>query len=162
VKNIFLFLSLSFLALIFTACSSSDDSTEKLDSTTVTGKFIDDPVSGLSYKCSSGSTGVTDINGTYTCDEGDDVTFYLNSIELGTVAAQTTAITPYSLTPNDYTAALNLARLLQTLDTKESNGSIVIDTSLSSLVPNDVNFSSPSFETYVESSLGDITLVSTT
>ena len=38
---------------------------------TVTGQFIDTYVEGLSYTCSSGTTGVTNSAGEYTCNVGD-------------------------------------------------------------------------------------------
>ncbi len=125
----------------------------------VTGQFIDDPVEGLTYRCSSSITGITNSNGEYHCNQGDTVTFSLGGTVLGTVAAQTTVITPYSLFPNDFNAGLNIARLLQSIDADNdsSNGKIVIDSNF--ILPSQTNFSSSGFETVVESALS-INLVS--
>jgi len=116
-------------------------------------------VQGLNYSCSSGSTGVTNVSGEYTCNLGDAVTFMLGNISLGTIAAQTTAITPYTLFPSDTTAAINLARLLQSVNTRASNGTIIINDTLTAKLPSDTDFTNASFETATETALG-ITLVS--
>ena len=58
-------LALSLTVLLVGGCgSSSDVSSESIvSSTSVSGQFVDDPVSGLNYKCSSGTVGVTDSSG---------------------------------------------------------------------------------------------------
>ncbi|MBW2686634.1 MAG: hypothetical protein JRE19_12070, partial [Deltaproteobacteria bacterium] len=99
---VYLFLLL-VSSLFIVSCGSSEGSS------TTTGQFIDDPVQGLDYTCSSGSSGVTNGNGEYVCDAGDDVTFSLGSIVIGTVAVQAAAITPYSFFASDTEAAINLA-----------------------------------------------------
>jgi uncharacterized protein YjgD (DUF1641 family) len=119
----------------------------------VTGQFIDDPVQGLGYSCSSGLTGTTNSNGEYTCQQGDTVTFSLGGRTLGSVTAQTTVITPYSLFPTNTKAGLNVARLLQSIDAdnNSSNGIIVIDSNFT--LPSQTDFSSAGFETTLESAL---------
>jgi len=154
-KNYILSTILTVLLLTIGGCGSEDSS----DSVTVTGTFVDDLVEGLNYSCSSGSTGVTNASGEYTCNLGDDVTFMLGNISLGTVAAQTTAVTPYTLFPSDTTAAINLARLLQSVNTSASDGTIVINDTLTAKLPSDTDFTNASFETATETALG-ITLVS--
>ena len=139
---------------IFSGCSDGGGS-----NSAVTGTFIDDPVQGLGYTCSSGTTGITDVNGEYSCSVGDDVTYSINGVVIGSVSAQTTAVTPYSLFPNDYKAALNFARLLQSIDMGNVNGKIVIDTLKEQKIPSTIDFSSASFETLIETASG-ITLVS--
>ena len=149
------------ISIIFTACGggTSSDSATPQTATTVTGKFIDDPVQGLGYTCSSGTTGTTNSNGEYTCNVGDNVTFFINGVQLGTVSAQTTAVTPYSLFPNNNTASLNLARLLQSIDTGITNGNIVIDRVKENNIPLNTDFTNESFVPAIETALG-ITLVS--
>lgn len=129
--------------------------------TTITGQFIDDPVEGLIYTCSSGTSGITDTEGTYSCDAGDDVTFAIGTVYIGTIAAQSDMVTPYTLFPNDLDAALNLARLLQSMDAdgESGNGHIIIDESLSLLLPSDTDLSSSTFKHDIETTL-DITLIS--
>jgi hypothetical protein len=141
------------IGLLFSACGSTPGTSS------VTGQFIDSPVQGLGYTCSSGTTGTTNSNGEYTCNIGDNVTFKIASVVIGTIAAQTTQITPYSLFPNDTTAALNLARLLQSLDTLSTDSIIILDKVKESKIPVDTNFTSASFETKIENDL-NITLVS--
>ncbi|MEJ2050744.1 MAG: hypothetical protein P8Y60_13070 [Calditrichota bacterium] len=86
------------------------------------GQFIDSAVGGLTYTCSSGTSGVTDNNGLYICNTGDTVTFSINGFVIGsTIAAD--ILTPNSLGSNNE-QALNIAQLLQTLDidNNPSNG----------------------------------------
>jgi hypothetical protein len=102
---------------------------------------------------------VTDSSGEYTCDVGDDVTFSIGTVTIGTIAAQSGIITPYSLFPSDLDAALNLARLLQSIDTDPNDDIIVFDPDLVALLPDIIDFSSETFVADLESDLG-ITLVS--
>ena len=151
------------IALSFglTACSGGgggDSSSPSIG--TITGTFVDDPVQGLDYNCSSGRSGTTNPVGQYTCSIGDDVTFRLGGLSLGTIAAQITPITPYTLFPTNTTAAINLARVFQTIDTGATNGRIIIDDTLASKLPLATDFTSATFETATETALG-ITLVST-
>ena len=146
------------LVLGLSACSGGGGSSTP-STATVTGTFIDDPVQGLNYSCSAGTTGVTNASGEYTCNVGDNVTFRLGNISLGTISAQTTAITPYVLFPTNTTAAINLARLLQSIDTGAVNGSIVINSTHAANIPANTDFTNASFETATETALG-ITLVS--
>ncbi len=140
----------------------SDDTSSR--PSTVTGQFIDAAaVEGLTYSCSSNTSGVTDANGSYTCDIGDDVTFSMGAVILGSVAAQSGVITPYVLFPEDLDAALNLARLLQSVDSdgEPTNGVVSIDGALASLLPVNTDLTSLTFESSVESAL-DIVLISAT
>ncbi|MCG6202296.1 PKD domain-containing protein [Psychromonas antarctica] len=127
--------------------------------TSVTGQFVDDPVSGLTYTCSSGLVGSTDIEGKYTCENGDNVTFYIGKLVIGTVTAGAGIVTPYSLFPSNLDAALNLARLLQSFDTNTSDDTITLDVVLVDLLDVNTDFTSPTFAADVESDLA-ITLVS--
>jgi hypothetical protein len=80
------------------------------------GRFIDASVKGLGYACqTSARTGVTDLNGIFTCNEGEAIAFYIADNHIGTVLTQE-IVTPYTLFPNNQEAAINLAQLLQTLD----------------------------------------------
>ena len=153
--------------LLLTGCGgggSSDNSDPVDPPITVTGQFVDAAVKGLGYDCSSGSTGLTDQNGWYTCNEGDDVTFSLGSVTIGnTIAATASIITPLDLfsTENDNTAATNFARLLQSLNLSQNvNPDLIdIDIALVNLIPAGLDFTATSFDADVETALG-ITLVS--
>ena len=157
-----LLFALSF-SLVVSGCGSSggdDYIIAPPAASSVTGEFIDDPVQGLNYSCSSGAVSVTNIDGEFTCNVGDDVTFSIGDMIIGTVAAKSGIITPYSFFPNDRISALNLARLLQSLDVDTSDSIIIMDEALVALLPADLDFSSATFEFEVEGALG-ITLVST-
>ncbi len=167
-KGIIYLFILIFSLLILVSCGGGSDD-ENIDAgnniddnnaTTITGQFIDEPVQGLNYNCSSGTLGVTNSNGEYTCNTGDNVTFFLGSISIGTVVVQS-VISPYLLFENDIDAAINLARLLQSIDSDgDINNSVtVIDDSLIALLPANTDFSSPAFAADTEAAL-NITLVS--
>ncbi|MDD2789139.1 MAG: PKD domain-containing protein [Sulfurimonas sp.] len=149
-----LFMAL-LLGLFIGACSSGGGSSD----TSVTGTFVDDPVEGLNYTCSSGATGVTNADGQYSCSIGDNVTFSIGTVNIGTIVAQTEIITPYSFFPGDLDSALNLARLLQSIDSTPDDGLITLNPTLVALLPVSTDFSSVDFENDVETALG-VTLVS--
>ena len=161
-KNILSIVTSLTVAIVFSACSGGGgSSSDPVTAATVTGQFIDAPVQGLGYICSSSSgvRGATNSNGEYVCNVGDNVTFFIGSVNIGTVAAQTAAITPYTLFPNNVDAAINLARLLQSLDTDTADAVISVDTVLEANIPTTTDFTATSFETSMEAALG-ITLVS--
>ena len=108
-----------------------------------TGLFVDDLVLGLDYTCSSGTSSETTAGGQFTCPEGDDITFWLGSNELGPVPVAYTIISPLLLFSEDGIAAINLARLLQSLDSDllPDNGVIVIDDALVADLPANLDFS---------------------
>ncbi len=99
--------------------SSSDNNApqvEEVDEVLQSGRFIDASVQGLGYVCqTSGRTGSTDANGIFTCNVGEAVAFYISDNYIGSALVQDT-ITPYTLFPNNPDAVINLAQLLQTLD----------------------------------------------
>jgi len=102
---------LIFSVILVTACSDNSDSSPK----TITGEFIDSKVEGLSYKCSSGDEALTDKLGRFTCKTNDIISFSINSYELGSTTVAE-LISPKTLYPDDATKSLDLAQLLQTLD----------------------------------------------
>ena len=67
---------------------------EENQTPTVSGQFIDEPVEGLIFECSSGLSGATDSNGTFTCHEDDTVTFKIGSVILGSSVVKD-IITPF-------------------------------------------------------------------
>jgi hypothetical protein len=156
-------ISLGLVITLLSACGGGGgggSSTGGGGSNTITGVFVDDPVAGLSYSCSSGASGVTNNQGEYTCNVGDMVTFSIGDLVIGTVEA-TSVVTPYTLIPNDRDAAINLARLLQSLDQDNLTGRITLDTALTPLIPADLDFTSATFVETAQSALG-IELVSET
>lgn len=162
-------LLLSTLLLLLSGCggSASDalsqedqgDASPISQADVTVGRFIDDPVEGLGYRCSSGTSGYTDHEGLYRCESDDDVTFFIGSFVIATVAIQSTT-TPYDLFPNDLDASLNLARLLQSIDADgdPANGVLSIDETLGELLSDETDLRSKTFEQDIEEDL-DIGLI---
>ena len=152
-KNL-IFIVLMALGFVFTSCGGGgggDSAPATLPtSTTITGIFLDDPVEGLDYECSSGTVGVTNAKGEYTCMIGDNVTFTLGNVTLGETYSSS-IITPYTLFPSDKDGATNLVRLLHSIDENNSAGQILIGKNF--ILPTDLNFSSPTFDNDVSSSI---------
>jgi len=98
---------------ILPACSNTNSS-----DTNKTGKVIDSLVSGLSYETPTYS-GETDASGHFRYFEGEDVTFRIGDIVLGT-ARSAAVITPIEMVSAEYSATdptvTNIARLIQSLD----------------------------------------------
>lgn len=100
--------------------NSSDDDTGQGDQTTTqTGVFVDSAVGNVDYETSSGESGTTNADGEFQFVEGDTVTFSIGDLTFPGTAARET-ITPLELAgttdPNNR-QVVNIARLLQTLDT---------------------------------------------
>ena len=130
--------------------SSEDNSTSIA---LVNGRFLDDYVQGLDYSCSSGESNTTTEEGYFTCPEGENVTFYLSSVPFGMLLIENKTVTPYSFFDGNITAAVNLARLLQTLDDNTTEDRININKTLEALLPDDLNFTSDTFESDVQEAL---------
>ncbi len=85
--------------------------------TSKTGVFIDAPVVNLAYETSSGITGVTDSEGHYRYNPGDNVVFKLGDMILNKPIPASDILTPIDLADNNTTVATNLALIFQNLDT---------------------------------------------
>ena len=114
---------LACAVLGLTACggggsSSSDNNDAGSPAQTAQGVFIDSAVEGLEF-ASGQSSGVTDVNGTFTYEAGNSITFRVGDIEIGSATGGDT-LTPLSLVTGavDETdpQVVNIARFLQTLD----------------------------------------------
>jgi len=128
---------LSAIALAFlVGCGSSGGSSDSSSNVTLKGTFIDSPVQGLKYETSSGISGITDENGTFTYKKGDNVTFEVGNVVLGSSLGNS-IITPYDLA-NDTNTAINIAYFLQNLD---SDGNVSNGIQL----PIDINISNVDF-----------------
>lgn len=123
-RKVGLSLVLASSMLLFNACGNGGSTTPTAKD--VKGQFIDAPVSGLKYECDkSALKGETNANGEYTCKEGDRVSFFVGKYKIGSTTASTGITTPYSLYPEDVQSAINVAQLLQTLDS-DGDGVIAI------------------------------------
>lgn len=152
-------LALAGVILVLNGCGgggsdTSTNSTQASKDTTITGTFVDSAVSGLNYSCSSGTNGITDAKGEFTCPIDDNVSFTLGGILLGSTSV-VEVITPYSLFSDDI-AALNLAQFLQTLDSDgdPSNGISPNPTLLAKLSGKTLDFTDSNFDTIFQTILG--------
>ena len=109
--------------------------------TTITGVFLDSPVSGLRYKCVNYSNsplkyayGITNTLGEFTCENSSTISFFITDetnrtiLDLG-YAKIATIITPLDLSEFLYAQdkeILNVLQLLQTLD-RDKNATNGID-----------------------------------
>lgn len=88
-----------------------------------TGQFVDSPVAGLEYTRSSAGTDVflTNENGQFSYLDGETVTFSIGQYTIGSAQGKST-VSPRDL--GSETGAVNVARVLQTLDEDQdpSNG----------------------------------------
>jgi hypothetical protein len=107
-------------AAMLTACGGSNDTPQ------LAGKFLDSAVEGLDYKGSSGTVGTTDVQGGFSCKDGETLTFAVGGVVLGTASCQAT-VTPMALASSGNTlndAVVNRLVALQVLDEDDdpSNG----------------------------------------
>ncbi|MEG3640982.1 cadherin-like domain-containing protein [Magnetococcus sp. PR-3] len=105
----------------------------------LSGNFVDSAVEGVNFSTSSGQTGTTDTEGTFTYLSGSDtITFTLGGVTLGSGAADS------DLTPTDLVAdasnytdgeVTNILRFLQTLDSdKNPDNGITIDETMRTIM----------------------------
>lgn len=110
--------------------SDSDDDEDKKGLVIVAknGRFVDAPVMGVNYE--SGSlTGITGENGQFQYEPGNTVRFYIGDIGLGRAVQGKSIVTPLDLVEDgtsDSTAVINIARLLQSLDSQPGDDVITI------------------------------------
>ena len=92
------------------------------------GRLIDAPVEGVSYQ--SGSlAGITGSSGEFQYEVGNTIRFFIGDIALGRAVRGKSVITPLDLVVDgatDTPAVINIARLLQSLDSDPGDGVITI------------------------------------
>ena len=119
----------------FNASSGDDsrDSDKKDENAGLTvvvddGRLIDAPVEGVSYQ--SGSlAGITGSSGEFQYEVGNTIRFFIGDIALGRAVRGKSVITPLDLVVDgatDTPAVINIARLLQSLDSDPGDGIITI------------------------------------
>lgn len=92
------------------------------------GSFGDPPVEGVSYE-SGALSGVTDSNGEFQYETGKTVRFFIGDVGLGETVSGKSVITPQDLVVEgapDSPAAINISRLLQSLDSDLDDDVITI------------------------------------
>ncbi|MEA3315827.1 MAG: hypothetical protein U9Q30_08235, partial [Campylobacterota bacterium] len=109
---------------------SSDSSADEL----LTAVLVDGVVEGVAYETTSGVTGTTDASGNFSFREGDDVTFSVGGVTLGTATSEDIAeghtflqdIADVDRTDLNDEYLENMATFLQSVDTPDSGDNIVI------------------------------------
>lgn len=132
-------------SLLLAACGGGGTPSNPTPPTgSLSGILTDAAVQGVSYRTSSGVTGVTGANGQYNYNPGDTVQFTLGGLTLGNVTA-TGIISPIQLAAGDTNKLNNLLVLFQSLDTdgNPSNG-ITIPAASAAAVSTTVNLSQSS------------------
>ena len=72
--------------LLLSGCGggSSDDTITTTSIISTSGQLVDNYVADVNYTCADGTTGLTDINGSFTC-QTLPVTFQISGLKLGTI-----------------------------------------------------------------------------
>lgn len=165
-----------FAALTMTACGGGSSTapasptennpiTNPINSDNLqTGRFVDSAVAGLQYATES-QNGITDPDGVFNYIAGESITFSIGDISLPTISAEN-VITPLSVFSTDDITdirVMNLARLLQTLDTNAdpTDGITLSDAAAANAAGLEVNFSSSEFENQVVNLVANSGSVST-
>jgi hypothetical protein len=135
-------LSTVLLATVLTACGGGGGGGGSAPAPNPqTGQFIDSPVGGLTYSCTSGSstanTGTTNAQGQFTFTAGQTCTFKIGNVTIGSMSNIPTdgVVTPQDVAGVSRSAtsdptAVAIAQFLQTLDDGTGNGNIVIPASV--------------------------------
>ena len=151
-------ISISTLAsILLTGCgSSSSDVT--LAATTFDGQLVDNYVENADYVCGDGETGVTTLNGNFSC-KSLPITFSLAGLKLGRIVEMTAdkQIFPQDLVGVDRTDTNNaevvaMARFLQSCDEDREprNGIKILQNAKDALVSYDEDFVASNLDTYAQ------------
>ena len=132
---VILLLSMPLLAggqcSFFYSSGDDDDDDEETGKATVVvanGILVDAPVEGVHYE-SGALAGITGSSGEFRYEAGNTVRFSIGDIALGRPVMGKAVITPLDLVENgtsDTPAVINIARLLQSLDSQPGDGFITI------------------------------------
>jgi hypothetical protein len=133
---VILLLSMPLLAggqcSFFYSSGNADDDDEETGNATVVivanGTLVDAPVEGVRYE-SGTLAGITGSSGEFRYEVGNTVRFSIGDIALGRPVTGKAVITPLDLVENgtsDTPAVINIARLLQSLDSQPGDGVITI------------------------------------
>lgn len=116
-------------AFFFSSGGSSDDEDrEGLVVVASTGNFVDAPVEGVNY-ISGSISGITGRDGEFQYEPGNTIQFFIGDINLGRAVQGKSLITPVDLVEEgstDTAAVINIARLLQSLDSNPDENVITI------------------------------------
>jgi hypothetical protein len=113
-------------------CNTQDNTSPVVVVAVDNGQLIDAPVQGVRYESGSVS-GITGDLGEFQYESGNTIRFYIGDIALGEAVKGKAVITPLDLVPNgtiDTPAVINIARLLQSLDSIPGDDLITIPEAL--------------------------------
>jgi hypothetical protein len=134
---------LSILSLALSACSGGGGGGG--GSSESTAQFFDSLVEGLDYTSATHS-GTTDINGSFNYKPGEDTTFKVGDIVLGTLTPSR-VVSPVDILGEgallgDSPEALNIARFLQTIDDNDTpqDGITISEETRSASIGKSINF----------------------
>ena len=163
IKSLYLLL----LTLVLVACGGGGDGgspnpsgTPTPPPETLTGVFVDSPVSGANYSTDTQS-GMTNSVGEYDYVDGEMVTFSIGGIVLGTAMAGP-VVTPLMLvdgaTDANDSRVTNIVRLLMTLDSdgNPDNGLEIPADTHTAAAALSVDFASATFEAEVQALLNAV------
>ncbi|MGI9262126.1 MAG: DM13 domain-containing protein [Woeseiaceae bacterium] len=130
----------------------------------LSGIFVDSPVGGFRYTTAT-NDGSTDENGAFSYVDGESVTFSIGDINFSTVAAAS-VLSPFDLADTDDTsdtALINMARLLQTMDTDGDvdNGITISDDAHAFATGMTLDFASTTFDADVANLIANSGTVNT-
>jgi len=146
-------LSMIVATILLTACGGGGGGTNASSATqSKTGYFIDAAVQDLDYNSTSGLKGTTDAKGRFSYKEGDEVSFHIGNLILGSGKPESTGlIKPAILTKNN---AANTTLLLRTLQSLDDDGNTSNGIKISSATKADLEKISPKrFESLGENEL---------
>lgn len=152
-----------FLCAFLVSCGGgetygTDETNDEINLPNVlTGIFYDSPVAGLYYECTAWQYGYTDENGTFACNEGCEVSFYIGDKFLGSALPRDGVVTPMMLFPDDEGRAVGLASVLQSLDEDRdpSNGIKLDEDKIAMISSADFEFTDEDFTDSVISAIGE-------
>lgn len=113
-------------------CNPDDSSNSVVVVAADNGQFIDAPVQGLRYESGSLS-GTTGEQGEFQYETGNSIRFFIGDLALGEAVKGKAIITPLDLVPKgsiDTPAVINIARLLQSLDSIPDDNRITLPAQL--------------------------------
>ena len=109
-------------------CDSQNNTDPVVVVTVDSGQLIDSPVQGVRFESGSVS-GITGDLGEFQYETGGTIRFFIGDIALGEAVRGKAVITPLDLVPNgtiDSPAVINIARLLQSLDSIPGDNRLTI------------------------------------
>jgi hypothetical protein len=120
-KSIAIFSSV-VATLLMVGCGGGSSGTTTTATNTSTATFIDSYVTGLEFDTSTESN-VTDTNGNFRFTDGENVTFHIGNLYLGSVKpTKDGKVTPMDLVGTTDLTDPKVVRMLRTLQTLDSDG----------------------------------------